>query len=56
MQESLSYIKDSAEFLKKVKNLGQITDGAIQVTADMLGLYLSIPHKAGCLTNIRDET
>ena len=50
MQESWSYIKDSAKFLKKVKHLGQIPDGAIQVTADMLGLYLSIPHKAALQT------
>ena len=47
IQESWSYIKDSGDFLKKVKHLGQIPDGAILVTADVVGLYPSIPHKAG---------
>ena len=47
MQESWSYIKDSGDFLKKVKHLGPIPDGAILVTADVVGLYPSIPHKAG---------
>ena len=47
MQESWSYIKDSGDFLKKVKHLGKIPDGAILVTADVVGLYPSIPHKAG---------
>ena len=35
MQESWSYIKESGDFLKKVKYLGQIPDGAILVTADV---------------------
>ena len=47
MQESWSYIKDSGDCLKKVKHLGPIPDGAILVTADVVGLYRSIPHKAG---------
>ena len=33
--------------MKKVKHSGQIPDGAILVTADVAGLYPSIPHKAG---------
>ena len=33
--------------MKKVKHLGQIPDGAILVTADVAGLFRSIPHKAG---------
>ena len=28
-----------------LKHLGQITDGAILVTADVVGLYPNIPHK-----------
>ena len=35
MQESWSYIKEFGDFLKKVKYLGQIPDGAILVTADV---------------------
>ena len=47
MQENWSYIKDSGYFLKKVKHLGQIPNGAILVTADAVGPYSSIPYKAG---------
>ena len=36
--------------MKKVKHLGQIPDGAIHVTADVVGLYPSIPHKVGLET------
>ena len=46
MQESWSYINDSGDFLKKVKHSLQIPDGSILVTADVVGLYPSIPHKA----------
>ena len=40
VQESWSYIKDSGDFFKKVKHLWQILDGAILVTADVVGLAL----------------
>ena len=50
IQESWSYIKDSGDFLKNVKHLRQIPDGAILVTVDVVGLYPSIPHKAGLET------
>ena len=52
MQESWSYIKDSGDFLKKVKHLGQIPDGAVLVKADVIGLYPSITHTA-CLKTLR---
>ena len=47
MQESWSYIEDSGDFLKKIKNIGKIPEGAILVTADVIGLYLSISHGSG---------
>ena len=47
MQESWSYIKDSGDFLKKIKNIGKIPEGAILVSADVIGLYPSISHGAG---------
>ena len=50
MQESWSYIKDSEDFLNRVKHLGQIPDGVILVTADAVGLYPRIPHKASLET------
>ena len=52
-QESWSYIKNSGDFSRKVKRLGQIPDGTILVTADVVGLYPSILHKAGLETLMR---
>ena len=40
MQSGWSYIKDSGDFLKKIKN-------AILVTADVVGLYPNIPNSTG---------
>ena len=40
MQDSWSYIKDSAEFLKKNKNIGKIPEGAILVSSDFILVYL----------------
>ena len=50
VQESWSYIKDSEDFLNRVKHLGQIPDGVILVTADVVGLYPRIPHKTSLET------
>ena len=47
MQDSWAYTKDSGDFLKKIKNIGKIPEGAILVTADVIGLYPSIFHGAG---------
>ena len=47
MQESWSYTKDSNNFIKKMKNLKDIPHGTLLVTADVIGLYPSIPHEAG---------
>ena len=47
MQSSRSYIKDSGDFIKKIKNIGPIPKDSILVTADIVGLYPSIPHEAG---------
>ena len=47
MQDSWSYIKDSSDFLKKIKSIGKIPEGAILVTADVIGLCPSISHEAG---------
>ena len=40
MQESWSYIKDSADFINEI---GDILKNVIVVTADVVGLYPSIP-------------
>ena len=44
-----SYIKNTGDFLEKFQNLGNIPSNAILVTADVVGLYPSIPHEAGLL-------
>ena len=41
------YIKDTADFLDKIKNLGEMPEGAILVTPDLVGLYPSILHNEG---------
>ena len=47
MKEGKSYIKDTADFLDRLKDLGEVPEGAILVTADVIGLYHSIPHTEG---------
>ena len=47
MPESWSYVKDYGDFLEKIENIGKIPEGAILVTADVVGLYPGIPHGVG---------
>ena len=47
MQNGCSYIKDSGDFLKKIRNVGNFPENAILVTADVVGQYPNIPHNAG---------
>ena len=47
MKEVTSYVKDKQDFLEKLKHLGKVASNAILVTADVVGLYPSIPHEAG---------
>ena len=47
IQKSWSYIKDSGDFIEKIKRVSNIPDDVILVTADVVGLYPSIPHKFG---------
>ena len=44
MKSGVPYIKDTNDFLFRLKNLGKIPENAFLVTADVVGLYLSIPH------------
>ena len=46
MKRGKFYIKDSVDFIDKIKNLQNIPERAILVTANEVGLYPSIPHKA----------
>ena len=43
----MSYIKDTNEFLLKLKNFRKVPDNAILITADVVGLYPNIPHNEG---------
>ena len=47
IHKSWYYIKDSGDFIRKIKNLADIPEGVILVTADAVSLYPSIPHQAG---------
>ena len=47
MQESRSYIKDSNDFIERLKEIKELPKDAIIVTADFISLYPSIPHNVG---------
>ena len=42
-----SYIKDTNEFLRRLRGLGQLPSNALLVTLDVVALYPSIPHDGG---------
>ena len=44
MKQGNSYIKDTGDFLEKLRATGEIPKGAILVIADVVGLYSSVPH------------
>ena len=47
MRSAKSYIRDTRDFLRRLKELGSVLINALLVTADVLGLYPSIPHQDG---------
>ena len=47
IQSGNSYIRDSSHCLERIKSIHSIPDNAMLVTADVVGLYPSIPHSAG---------
>ena len=47
MKSGVSYIKGTNDFLLQLKNLGKIPENAFLNTADVVGLYPSIPHDEG---------
>ena len=47
MQEEWSYIRDTSDFINKVKSLNHIPSNSILDMADVVGLCLSIPHQSG---------
>ena len=47
MRKGLPYVKDSGNFISKIKQIDSVPENAILVTADVVGLYRSIPHDVG---------
>ena len=47
MKQGELYIKDTGDFLEKLKRVDGIPKGAILVTAEVVFLYPSIPHDGG---------
>ena len=45
MRSAKSYIRDTGDFLNKLKELGSIPQNALLVTVDVVGLHPSIPHQ-----------
>ena len=42
-----SYITDTQHFIKKIKSLGNIPEGALLCTLDVSSLYTNIPNEEG---------
>ena len=49
MKRGRSYVKDTQDFLEKLKHLGKVPSNTILITADVVGLHPSIPHEVGLL-------
>ena len=47
MKKGNSYIKDTGDFLEKLRAIREIPKEAILVKTDVVGLYPSIPHDEG---------
>ena len=44
MKGGRSYVKDTQDFLEKLKHLGKVPSNDILLTTDVVGLYPSIPY------------
>ena len=42
-----SFVRDTNDFLRKIRDLGDLTENAILCTADVVGLYPNIPNDEG---------
>ena len=50
LQKVKSYVKDTNDFLRKIRDLNNVPENAILCTIDVVGLYPSIPHEEGLAT------
>ena len=53
MKKGLSYVKDTSDFINKIRRMGSIPDNAVLVTANVTSLYPSLPHDVG-LKDLRE--
>ena len=44
-----SYVKDTQHFISRLKQLGNVSQGALTVTFDVSSLYINIPNHEGIL-------
>ena len=51
MQNGWSYNRDSGDFIDMIKKIEKVPVGSFLVTADVVGLYPSIPHKEEIKSN-----
>ena len=54
IKEGESCIRDTGDFLSKRKAAGEVPKVPILVTADLVGLYPSIPHSE-CLDSLKKQ-
>ena len=47
MREDMSYMKNSNDFMHKIRDLKDIPNDALLVTTDVVGLYPGISNEAG---------
>ena len=47
--QTKSYIRDTQDFLEKIRSLGHIPEGTILCTLDVSSLYTNIPNHEGIL-------
>ena len=53
-REVKSYIKDTNDFLKKLRSLTDLPSDITLCSVDVVGLYRNIPHDEGCLLYKKD--
>ena len=46
-KELPSYVKDTTDFINKVKDIGPLPENSYLVTMDVSSLYTNIPHDEG---------
>ena len=47
VQNLKSYVKDTSDFVRKIKNIGKVPDDSYLVSMDVRALYTNISHEMG---------